>query len=100
LFLAAVKYQIEPLKDDCESSLSETLSVATAIRRLTMAHVNSAPKLLEAAIKLLVKHKEYVWNFPEWKEMATNHLDLFLLLTHCMVADQHCGDCKLKSTSE
>ena len=100
LFLAAVKYQMEPLKDDCEISLSETLSVATAMRRITMAHVNSASKLLDAAIKLLVKHKEDVWNFPEWKNLATNHLDLFLLLIHRMVADQHCGDCKLKSATK
>ena len=86
LFLAADKYQIEALKDLCEQSLIAKLNVQTVVHNLVVAHLYTAPQLLEASLKLLVTRKTEVWPRPEWKELMKTYPDLFFLASHRMVA--------------
>jgi speckle-type POZ protein len=86
LFLAADKYQIEALKDLCEQSLITKLNVQTVVHYLVVAHLYTAPQLLEASLKFLVSYKTVVWTRPEWKELMKTYPDLFFLASHRMVA--------------
>jgi speckle-type POZ protein len=85
LFLAADKYQIEALKDLCEQSLIARMKIETAVPNLVLAHLYTAPQLLEASLKFLVSRKTEVWLRPEWKELMKNYPDLFFLASHRMV---------------
>jgi speckle-type POZ protein len=85
LFLAAHKYQIESLKDLCEQSLITELNLETVIHHLVMAHLYTAPQLLEASLKFLVSRKTEVWPRVEWKELMKTYPDLFFLASHRMV---------------
>ena len=79
LFLAAHKCQIEALKDLCEQSLISKLNVQKAVHYLIVAHLRTAPLLLEASLEFLVEHKKEVRTRPEWNELLNNHPDLFFL---------------------
>jgi speckle-type POZ protein len=82
LFLAAHKYQIEALKNYCEQSLIAKLSLETVIHYLVVAHLYTAPQLLEASLKFLVSRKTEVWPRPEWKELMKTYPELFFLASH------------------
>ena len=82
LFLAADKYQIEALKDLCEQSLISKLNLESVIHCLVVAHLHSAPQLLEASLKFLVSRKTEIWRRPEWKELMKTYPDLFFLASH------------------
>jgi speckle-type POZ protein len=86
LFLAANKYQIEGLKDLCEQSLISTLDEQTIVHYLVLAHLHSAPQLLEASFKFLVEHKKEVWTRPEWKELMKSYPDLFFQASNRMIS--------------
>ena len=85
-FLAAHKYQIEALKDLCEQSLIAKLNLETVVHYLVLAHLYTAPQLLEASLRCLVKNKKKVWARSEWKELMKIYPDLFFLASHRMVA--------------
>jgi speckle-type POZ protein len=85
LFLAADKYQIEALKNCCEQRLIKTLNLETVVHYLVLAHLYTAPQLLEASLKFLEKHKKQVWTHAEWKELNKSYPDLFFLASHRMV---------------
>ena len=85
LFLAAHKYKIEALKNFCEQSLISKLNVQTAVHYLVVAHLRTAPLLLEASLEFLVEHKKEVRTRPEWNELLNNHPDLFFLAANRMI---------------
>ena len=86
LFLAADKYKIEALRDICERSLISKLNSQTIVHHLVLAHLHSAPHLLEASLKFLVAHKTEVWTHSEWKDLMKTYPDLFYLASRRMVA--------------
>jgi DNA-binding transcriptional regulator/RsmH inhibitor MraZ len=77
LFLAADKYQVDALKSLCEDCLISKLKFENAIRYLVLAHLHSAPKLQQAAVKCLRAHRNELWKLAEWKEFNRNYTDLF-----------------------
>ena len=85
LFLAADKYQIEALKDLCEQSLIAKLNLETVVHFLVVAHLYTAPQLLEASLKFLASRKTEVWTRSEWKELMKTYPDLFFLASHRMI---------------
>ena len=82
LFLAADKYKIGTLKDLCEQSLISKLNVQDVAYYLVLAHLQSAPQLLEASLKFLEEHKKEIVDRAEWKQLNKNHPDLFFSATH------------------
>jgi speckle-type POZ protein len=85
LFVTADKYQIEALKDLCEQSLIRKLTIQTVVHYLVLAHLYTAPQLLEASLKFLVEHKKEISTRPEWKELIQNYPDLFFLATNRII---------------
>jgi speckle-type POZ protein len=81
LFLAADKYQIVALKDLCEQSLISKLNLETVVRFLAVAHLYTAPLLLEASLKFLEKNKKKVLGRADWKQLNQYYPDLFFLAT-------------------
>jgi speckle-type POZ protein len=86
LFLAADKYQIEALKNLCEQRLIKKLNnVKTVVHYLVLAHLYTAPQLLEASMMLMEIHKNEVKACPEWKELNKNYPDLFFQAANRMI---------------
>jgi speckle-type POZ protein len=79
LFLAADKYQNEALKDLCEQRLISKVNLETVVHYLVLAHLHSAPQLLEASFKFLEEHKKEIVDRAEWAQLSQNYLDLFFL---------------------
>jgi BTB/POZ domain len=84
LFVAADKYQIETLKDLCEQSLRWKVNLENVVHYLVLAHLHSAPQLLEVSLKILEANKEDIWPLPEWKQLILNYPDLFFLASRRM----------------
>jgi speckle-type POZ protein len=85
LFLAADKYQIEALKHLCEQNLMKNLNVKSVVHYLVLAHLYTAPQLLEASLMLMEIHKKEVKACPEWKKLMKNYPDLFFLAANRMI---------------
>ena len=85
LFMAADKYQIEALKNLCEQSLIVKLTIQTVVHYLVLAHLYTAPQLLEASFEFLVSHKKEISTRPEWKELIKSYHDLFFLATNRII---------------
>ena len=84
LFLAADKYKIEGLKQECEKRLICLLDLNNVIHMLVLAHTHSAAKLLEAAIKFISSNKKDIWPRSDWKDLVEQHPDLFFLASRRM----------------
>ena len=87
LFLAADKYQVDALKSLCEDCLISKLKLENAIRYLVLAHLHSASKLQQAAVKFLTAHRNQLWNLANWKEFNINYTDLFHEVCHRIFTD-------------
>ena len=85
LFLAADKYQIEALKNCCEQTLIKKLNEKAVIHYLVLAHLYTAPRLLEASLIWMEKNKKKVKLLPEWKELIKTYPDLFFLAANRMI---------------
>ncbi len=85
LFLAADKYQVDFLKNQCEDSLISKLTVENVIHCLVLGHLYSAPKLQEAAVDCLVINRHEVWKQQDWKELSKSYTDLFFTVCDRMV---------------
>ena len=89
LFVAADKYQISALKEECEQLMGYRLTVENVIRRLELAHKHSASTLLETALDYLILHQDEIWNRTEWKEMGKKNYDVFFLATQRMYCKEN-----------
>ena len=85
LFVAADKYQVDFLKNQCEDSLISKLAVENVIHCLVLGHLYSAPKLQEAAEDCLVINCHEVLKCQDWKELSKSYTDLFFTVCNRMV---------------
>ena len=97
LFIAADKYQIDSLKDWCESVLSKKINVDCAVRYLILSNFHSAEKLQEHCLKFIVDHNAVFWKRSDFRELCHNHPDLFYEATKKM---NECRPSSAKDTSE
>jgi uncharacterized protein (DUF2249 family) len=77
LFLAADKYLLNGLKNACERIIISKLSLENVFYFLVIAHLHSAPNLLDASLEYLVLHKNEVQELPEWKELEEKYHNLY-----------------------
>jgi speckle-type POZ protein len=77
LFFAADKYEIQDLKDICENKLARQVSKRNAIHLLIVAHLHSATKLQEAALRCIDRNRQYIWGTTEWQDLLTKYPTLF-----------------------
>ena len=87
LLIAANKYQIDKMKAECEDTLVGKIALDNAIRFLVTAHLYVAPKLKEASIQCLIKHRFEVWNRSEWDRLNKSYNDLFIEACRRMYKD-------------
>ena len=58
LLEAADKYQLSELKEICEESLCDNLTVDTCLECLVLADLHNAEELKNASVKFVVEHSE------------------------------------------
>jgi speckle-type POZ protein len=84
LFLAADKYKIEGLKEECEKRLIFQLNLNNVIHLLVLAYTHSAANLLEATMKFISSNKKDIWPRLDWKDLVKQYPDLFFLASRRM----------------
>ena len=86
LFVAADKFNVEPLKKHCEESLRNNLNIDNVVRCLVLAHLHTEPNslLMEYSLQCIADNRVTIWNRPEIKELAINYLDLFYIASQRM----------------
>ena len=85
LLVAADKYQIESLKQECSSALSKKLAVGNATGILVLAHLHSCSKLFKSTLDFIAKNAEAIVELPDWRDFVKHHPDLCVEATKVMV---------------
>lgn len=84
LLVAADKYGVESLKEECIKILIENLNSSNAIPILILAHLHSAPILLQATLSFMSLNGKGVCSHSiAWKQLMKNYPDL------CYTATKH-----------
>lgn len=83
LFVAADKYDIQTLKEECVDLLLTQLEPDNAISMLVWSHLHSIKLLFTASIKCIAVNGSKICFLPEWKDLTYEHPDL------CLIATQH-----------
>jgi hypothetical protein len=73
LMAAAEKYQLEQLKNICEGTLIDGLSVDNAVDLLIMADTYSAAMLKNKTLDFISSHKTEVRQTVKWKKLLRSH---------------------------
>ena len=60
LLVAADKYQIESLKQECTSTLSKKLAAEKAVRILILAHLHNCPELRKLTLDFIAENGEAI----------------------------------------
>ena len=76
LLVAADKYAVESLKEECESRLSQVLSVENATQFLVLAYLHNSPKLHESALNFIAKNAKSVCSREDWMEVIKMYPEL------------------------
>jgi speckle-type POZ protein len=76
LYEAAVKYNVEELKNECVEMLMMQLNIENAIEVLIWSKIHVIPELLEEAMEFTVKNCKMLCSHPSWQNLFKNHLEL------------------------
>lgn len=87
LFVAADKYHIDDLKEECVGFLLGSIRMDNAIDLMIWAHMNSVANLKEAALTFVVLHGEEICLSKEWEELTKNYPDLCVLATRRIIGN-------------
>ena len=60
LLVAADKYAVDSLKEECENHLSKIITVETAVQYLELAHLHNAQKLHKSALNFMADNAKAV----------------------------------------
>ena len=85
LLLAADRYGILDLKEDCSRKLISSIRLTNAICLLIWAHTNSVDQVKEAALDAVVRNGKKICFQDEWETLTLLHPDLCLLATRRMM---------------
>ena len=69
----------------CEQRLIAKLNLQTVVHYLVVAHLYTAPQLMEASLMFMEEHETEVWPRPEWKELLKTYPELFFTASHRMI---------------
>ena len=84
LFIAADKYQVDTLKDWCDSLLSKQINEENAVRLLVLAHLHYALWLQEDCIDFIVNKKTEFIEREDFQVLNHNYPLLFIEVTKLM----------------
>ena len=81
LLIAADKYDVASLKEECELFFSRILTVENAIQYLIYASLHNAPELKESVLDFMAKNIKIICSREEWRELIKINQDLFFEAT-------------------
>ena len=85
LFVAADKYDIKDLKEDCVRYLLPCVNTKNAVEIMIWADLQSIDKLKEATLECVVHNGKEICQQEEWEKLMKNYPDLCLTATRRMV---------------
>jgi hypothetical protein len=85
LFVAADKYAVETLKEECSLILSRNLTVENAAQYLVLAHLHSSSKLHEASLVFISMNAKSICSRKDWMEITKNYPDLCFQATQLII---------------
>ncbi|KAI9563081.1 hypothetical protein GHT06_010538 [Daphnia sinensis] len=84
LLVAADKYNVDTLKEDCALHLSKNLKVENASRFLVLAHLHNSPVLHEATLEFMSKNAKAICSRKDWMDIIKNYPELCFQATQFM----------------
>jgi speckle-type POZ protein len=85
LLIAAEKYAVETLKEECALYLSRDLKVENAARYLVLAHLHNSTMLHEATLQFMSENAKAVCARKDWMDIIKNYPELCFQATQLMV---------------
>lgn len=85
LLVAADKYDIKDLKEDCVQYLLPCVTVKNAVELLIWADLQSIDKLKKAALDCVISNGKEICHQEEWEKLMKGYPDLCLTVTRRMV---------------
>ena len=85
LLVAARKYQVVSLKEECASRMVNNLSIDNATQSLIFAHLNNCSKLYETALQFMAKNAKKVCARSDWLELIKNYPELCFQVTQLII---------------
>ncbi|XP_046450190.1 speckle-type POZ protein-like [Daphnia pulex] len=85
LLVAADKYAVEALKEECALVLSRELKVENAAQYLVLAHLHDSPKLHEASLDFISKNAKAICSSKDWMEITKNYPELCFQATQLIL---------------
>jgi hypothetical protein len=89
LFVAADKYDINDLKEECVRFLLTCVRVENAINLLVWAHLHSVDELQQTVVSFMTLQGKEVCHLKEWEDLTKNYPDLCVLVTRRII-DRMC----------
>ena len=80
-YLAADKYVISDMKEDCVELLLTCIRVHNALALMSWAHTHSISKLKEATLVFIGQHSQEIYEQEEWGEFIQKQPDLSVMVT-------------------
>jgi hypothetical protein len=66
VMVAADKYAIDPLKEECASRMTQNLTVENATSYLVLAHLHNAAALQEATSEFIARNATFICSAEDW----------------------------------
>jgi speckle-type POZ protein len=85
LLVAADKYAVETLKEECALFLSRKLTVENAAQYLVLAHLHNSSKLHEASLDFISKNAKAICSRKDWMEIIKNYPELCFQATQLIL---------------
>jgi hypothetical protein len=85
LLIAADKYAVETLKEECALYLSNDLKVENAARYLVLAHLHNSTVLHESTLQFMSKNAKAICARKDWMDIIKNYPELSFEATQRMV---------------
>jgi speckle-type POZ protein len=85
LLVAADKYAVETLKEECAIYLTKDLKVENAARYLVLAHLHNSTVLHESTLQFMSQNAKAVCARKDWMDIIKNYPELCFQATQLMV---------------
>jgi hypothetical protein len=76
VMVAADKYAIDPLKEECASCMSENLTLENVTSHLVLAHLHNVPTLQEATSVLIARNAKSICSTEDWMGVIKDYPEL------------------------
>ena len=76
LIVAADKYGMDALKDECALRLSQDLTIETATRNLILSHLQNSSLLYQSTLDFMSKNANVICSRKDWMELLKKYPEL------------------------